>query len=85
MSVRRILNDRLSSETHQPILLGLASGAGATSRSFTLSFPIASIAFPAFGGSVFAMYLLMRAAILGPLPLVLTMICNGPSRCTLPK
>lgn len=44
-----------------------------------------SMAAPAFFGSCAAMDRRIDAASLGPLPLVLTMTCSGPSLWTLPK
>lgn len=66
--------------THHSMRLGPSSGLGATFLNLSLSSPIVSIALPAFLGSCLAMNCLMAAANLGPFPLVLTMICSGPSR-----
>lgn len=85
LSVPRGPTNRTGSEAYHAIRLGPSSWLGAALRSLERSSPMASTAFPVFCGRWRAIIRRIRAANLGPLPLVLTMICKGPSRWTLPK
>lgn len=70
---------------YQVIRCGPSATLGASCLSFTRSCPMDEMAWPAFRGNCFAMYFRIVLARRGPLPLVLTMTCNGPSLWTLPK
>lgn len=74
-----------STQTYHCILFGPSSTLGATFLNFFLNIPTFCIAAPIFFGKFAAICFRTILASFGPLPFVLTMICNGPSRCTLPK
>jgi hypothetical protein len=70
---------------HHFILFGPSLPSDATLLSFLLKTPTFSTAFPTFPGSFSPINRLTMAAILGPFPFVLTMICSGPSLWVDPK